>query len=85
MSGSEAVANALDHLDTALLARSLHRSGFLILVRAHCKQDRGEIFWNVTAGIKEPVSRIISPESTGRIDLLAVAHSFEFDGFGTSV
>jgi hypothetical protein len=76
---------SIDQLDAAMLARSLYQSGFLILILAPSEQDSGEIFWNVTAGIKEPILRIISPEFTERIVRLALAHSSEFDGWGTSV
>lgn len=71
--------------DAALLARALYQSGFLILVLAPNEQENGSIRWNIEAGLKEPISRMISSDFTERMVLLAEEHSSEFDGWGTSV
>lgn len=71
--------------DAALLARALYQSGFLILVLAPNEQEDGSVLWNVEAGLKEPISRVISSEFTERMVRLAAEHSSEFDGWGTSV
>ena len=71
--------------DAALLAKALYHSGFLILVLAPNEQEDGRVLWNVEAGLKEPVSKVISSEFTERMVRLAAEHSSEFDGWGTNV
>ena len=71
--------------DAALLARALHERGFLILVLSPNEQENGSVLWNVEAGLKEPISKVISSEFTERMVRLAAEHSSEFDGWGTSV
>jgi regulator of RNase E activity RraB len=71
--------------DAALLARALYRIDFLVLMLAPQQQEDGSAVWNVEAGIKEPISRIISSGFTERMVRLAEEHSSEYDGWGTSL
>ena len=70
--------------DATLLGRALYQCGFLILVLAPHEQENGSVIWNVEAGIKEPISRIVTPDFTERMVRLAADHSSEYDGWGTS-
>lgn len=71
--------------NAALLARALYQAGFLVLVLAPNEQENGSILWNIEAGLKEPISKVISSEFTERMVRLAAEFSSDFDGWGTSV
>ena len=68
-----------------LLARALYQIGFLVLMLAPHQQEDGSAVWNVEAGVREPISRIVSPDFTERMVRLAAEHSSEYDGWGTSL
>jgi hypothetical protein len=67
------------------LVRKLEETGCVVLVLAPYEQQDGSKMWNVEAGIKEPISRVVTPDFTERMVRLAADHLSEFDGWGTSL
>jgi len=70
--------------DAALLAKALYQQSFLVLAIAPAHSDQSTRR-NVEAGAREPIVLVASSEFTARMVDIALEHSSEYDGWGTSV
>jgi regulator of RNase E activity RraB len=71
--------------NSALLAQELYKRGFVLLLLkpASLQDDPGR--WNIEAGIKMSILKVISDEFTETLVDLATAFGADYDGWGTSV
>jgi regulator of RNase E activity RraB len=71
--------------NSALLAQELYKRGFMLLLLKPAQLESDPQRWNIEAGTRSSISKVISDEFTGTLIDIASIFEAEYDGWGTAV